>query len=190
MAKKQNNRQPRTAAPKAPVTTPEQQGDTVAGGAAPEDTSGAESAPASSAPAPEAAAPKVQKAKASSAPVKAREASYVTVFANLPHGFEFHLPQGRKLTISGCPVSKLVDVEGNRMSGGKYGETRGVKAEDWEYIKANYGEMAMFKNNLVFAEDDHAYGQARAEDQQELRHGMEQADPNAGATKPLEQPEG
>ena len=122
--------------------------------------------------------------------IPANAPGYVVVFANLAHPFEFHLPQGRKLHINGYPVSNLVSPGGGALPGGQYGETRGVKSDDWEYVLAHYEDMQMFKAGLVFAEDDYAYGQARAEDQQELRHGLEQADPNAGGTKPLEQPEG
>jgi hypothetical protein len=132
-------------------------------------------------------AAKKKEAKTQAEPTSAP--GYVTVFANLHNDHEFNLPDGSVLTIKGYPVSKLVGTDGRALPAGQYGETYGVKAEDWEAIQATYGDMDMFKNGLVFAEDDLAFGQARADEQQELRHGLEQADPLAGATKPLDNPE-
>ena len=76
---------------------------------------------------------------------------YVTVFANLHNAHEFNLPDGSVLTIKGYPVSRLVGPDGQALPGGVYGETYGVKAEDWEYVLKTYGDMDMFKNGLVFA---------------------------------------
>lgn len=114
-------------------------------------------------------------------------AGYVTVFANLATGHVFDLPGNRKLRINGVPVSDLVTARGESLPAGQYGETPGVREDDWAYVVKTYGHMQMFKHGLVFAEADSSRGQDMADERQELRHGREQFDPEKGVTKPNEE---
>ena len=102
--------------------------------------------------------------------------SAVFVYANLPHGQQFGLPDGRRVIIQGYPVSKLVDADGNAIACGKFGKTQ-VDKQDWEYIKRVYGEMAIFKSGVVFDAATEKNGDARANEYSKLRHGYEPLDP-------------
>lgn len=64
------------------------------------------------------------------------------------------------------------------LSVGRYGYTR-IAAEDWQEIERLYGSMKIFKSGLIFAEKSRDSAEDRAEDQEELRHGLEPADPKA-----------
>lgn len=106
------------------------------------------------------------------------------VFANLQTGQRFTLANGKQVVFNGVPVTDLVGRDGNFIPGGKFGVTK-VSAEDWDEIKQTYGEMAMFKNGLVFAAKTMDEGQSKALERSGLRHGFEQIDPNTRKTKPL-----
>lgn len=95
------------------------------------------------------------------------------VFCNLPHGIEFKMPQDKKIFIIGIPVSRLVGLDGEKLSGGKYGVTEMPK-EDWDYISKTYKDMEIFKNNLIFAESTEKKGLDKAKEMNETRHGFEQ----------------
>ena len=109
---------------------------------------------------------------------KERGASFVTVYCNLPSGVSFDLPDGRRLTFRGYPVSRLVDPDGHALPGGKYRKTPHVRLEDWEWIARTYAEAAYFdpNNPLLFATPDGVDGDAQAKDLASTRHGMEQID--------------
>lgn len=119
--------------------------------------------------------------------IKGDGVGFVTVFANLATGHVFNLPGKRTLRINGVPVSSLVTARGESLPAGQYGETYGVREEDWEYVMKTYHSMAMFKNGLVFAEADSNRGQDIADERHELRHGREQFNPEKGVTKPNEE---
>ena len=75
----------------------------------------------------------------------------VYVFANLQSGQSFKLPasaacpDGVTVTINGLPVSRLKGIDGQSLTGGKYGVTK-VPAEQWKQITQIYGKMKMFQN--------------------------------------------
>lgn len=112
----------------------------------------------------------------------------VVVRCCLPQDLTFSLPGGRRLTLKGAPVSKLVGLDGNYLRGGKYGETRGVPRADWEWVQKTYGESRYFCTQppLLFAEATPASAEARAVEQAEARHGREQVDvwEGQGNTRP------
>ena len=114
---------------------------------------------------------------------KTADNSAVFVYANLPHGQQFDLPDGRRVVINGFQVSKLIDMDGKAIPCGKFGKTK-VDAQDWEYIRRIYGEMTIFKSGLVFDATNENDGDARAKEYNELRHGYEPLDPEKMATKP------
>lgn len=112
----------------------------------------------------------------------------VVVRCCLPQDLVFDLPGGRRLTFRGAPVSRLVGMDGNYLRGGKYGETRDVPREDWEWVKKTYAGARFFLADppLLFAEDSAASAEDRAADQAEARHGREQVDvwQGQGETRP------
>ena len=109
---------------------------------------------------------------------KKTNSATVTVRCCLPQDLLFSLPDGRKLTFRGAPVSKLVGLDGNYLRGGQYGETRNVPREDWDWVRDAYGKSRYFQITppLLFAEDDPASAEDRAAEQAEARHGREQVD--------------
>lgn len=117
-----------------------------------------------------------------------KNASTVVVRCCLPQGLTFALPDGRKLTLQGAPVSRLVGMDGTYLRGGRYGETPDVPRKDWEWIQRTYADSRYFKvvPPLLFAEDDAASAKARAVEQAEARHGREQVDvwQGQGNTRP------
>ncbi len=107
-----------------------------------------------------------------------KKTNTVVVRCCLPQDLSFSLPDGRKLTFRGAPVSRLVGMDGNYLRGGAYGETRNVARDDWEYVKKTYGDARYFRATppLLFAEDTAASAEDRAVEQNEARHGREQID--------------
>lgn len=105
-------------------------------------------------------------------------ADTVVVRCCLPQDLLFTLPDGRRLTIAGAPVSRLVGLDGAYRRGGVYGETRNVQRADWDWVQKTYGKCRYFQTSppLLFAEDDPASADARAGEQAEARHGREQVD--------------
>lgn len=107
---------------------------------------------------------------------KSSAAGTVVVYCNLPNGITYHLPGGRALSFEGYPVSRLVAADGRALRAGKFGVTRDVAAEDWEWVATTYADTAVIKNGLLFAEADELSGASHARELSETRHGMEQAD--------------
>jgi len=107
----------------------------------------------------------------------------VYVFANLPSGQNFKLPDGQVVTIDGMPVSNLLGVDGKPFFGGKYGVTV-VDAGKWAVVKKIYGKMRMFQSGLVFDAPTEKAGLAMARERGGLRHGYEPIDPLTTKTKP------
>lgn len=112
----------------------------------------------------------------------------VTVYCNMPNGISFRVPDGRKLTFAGYPVSRLVGAEGEALPAGRFGKTRDVASGDWEWIQKTYGKAPYFdaQNPLLFAAASEREGDAIARDFVSTRHGMEQIDvwENGGRTEP------
>ncbi|WP_288715235.1 hypothetical protein [uncultured Bilophila sp.] len=112
----------------------------------------------------------------------------VTVYCNMPNGISFRVPDGRKLTFAGYPVSRLVGAEGEALPAGRFGKTRDVARVDWEWIQKTYGKAPYFdaQNPLLFAAASEREGDAIARDFASTRHGMEQIDvwENGGRTEP------
>lgn len=107
----------------------------------------------------------------------------VFVFANLPHGQSFALPDGREIILAGYPISQLVGPDGNVLPGGQYGVTE-VRAGDWKEIKKLYGSMVVMRSGAIFDAPSREEGQVMAEERAEVRHGLEPVDPETTATKP------
>ncbi len=116
---------------------------------------------------------------------------FVTVMSALPCAHEFPLPDDRTLTIQGRKESKFVGINGMPLDGNQYGETHGVKKEDWDYLMdpKRYGEMAMIKNEVMFAVATEDEKKSRKKTNTKKRSGLEQADPEAGPTKPRDKEE-
>lgn len=200
MAKKISETQAaETATPEAPAagtetatatgTTPAAETAPQATGTAPAaaETQPAETATAEEAQAVETAAPE--------APAVAEQplatVTHVVVYCNLPAGLSFRLPDGRKLTFAGYPVSRLVGADGQALRAGKFGKTRNVRVEDWAYIAKTYAACAYLSasNPLLFAAASEAEGDAMARELAETRSGLEQVDVRApgGQTRPLDE---
>lgn len=122
--------------------------------------------------------------------VSAKAATHVVVYCNLPSGLSFRLPDGRKLTFQGYPVSRLVGADGQALPAGKFGKTRNVRIEDWEYIARTYAGCGYFQrtNPLLFAHPSEAEGDVIARELGETRSGLEQVDVRAagGQTSPMD----
>lgn len=120
----------------------------------------------------------------------AKAVTHVVVYCNLPSGLSFRLPDGRKLTFQGYPVSRLVGADGQALPAGKFGKTRNVRVEDWEYIARTYAGCGYFQrtNPLLFAHPSEAEGDVIARELGETRSGLEQVDVRAagGQTSPVE----
>lgn len=106
-----------------------------------------------------------------------KSANDVTVMSALPHDHEFRLANGNPLTIKGRPESLFVGENGMPLQGNQYGETRGIKAEDWAFVMKNYGEMAFFKSQVVFAATSSDEVVSKKKNNKSVRSGLEQIDP-------------
>lgn len=120
--------------------------------------------------------PNASQSRGSASPV-------VVVYCNLPQGLSFAMPDGRRVTFAGYPVSRLVGPDGNALPAGKYGKTRNVAREDWDWIYGSYRDAPYLdpQNPLLFAANSESEGDAIARDLNSTRHGREQIDPRAGA---------
>lgn len=156
MARNQNNRQTRQAAPKADAQTTTQ-------------------AP----PAPPAA---TEAAQTATQAAQANGKAMVTVALNRAIGIQFAMPDGRKVLINGN-AAHLRGLEKGVLPVGGFGLTI-IPAEDWEYIKKTYGGMEVFENGLLFAAERKADAVDMADERAALRHGMEPVDPENTATRP------
>lgn len=130
--------------------------------------------------------------EAKAAPVSGagKASATVTVYCNMPNGLAFRMPDGRKLTFAGYPVSRLVGAEGEALPAGKFGKTRDVARKDWEWIEKTYGKVPYFdaENPLLFAAASEREGDVAARDLASTRHGMEQIDVwgDGGRTEPYD----
>ena len=115
------------------------------------------------------------------APVR-RGNGTVAVALNHPLGLTFKLPGRRTVTLNGS-AAHLRGREKGVLPTGAYGLTV-ISEADWEYIKAHYGSMRVFRAGLCFARDSQSDARAMADERKELRHGFEAADPMRGATRP------
>ena len=107
----------------------------------------------------------------------------ITVMSALPHAMEFTIADGKKLTIFGRPESQFVGENGLPLQGNQYGETPGVKKEDWEYIMdpKRYGAMHIFKSRVMFAADGKDEVKAKKRENKKVKSGLEQIDPETEA---------
>lgn len=104
---------------------------------------------------------------------KAKAPNTVVVKMMHPGGAIFRLPGGKRVTLNGCNSS----IQGMKFTGpmrvGEMGTTV-ISGDEWEAIKANYSNMEMFKNGLIFAETDPERANDKAKERQkQLRHGLE-----------------
>jgi hypothetical protein len=114
----------------------------------------------------------------------------LTIMSALPSDHEFPLPNGETLTVKGRPESKFVGENGMPLQGNQYGETHGVKAEDWDHVIKTYGSMAIFKSEVMFAAKDADEKKSRKKNNKNVRSGLEQIDPSKDTlTKPEEKEE-
>ncbi len=111
---------------------------------------------------------------------------FVTVCSALPHAHDFPLPDGRTLRVNGRPESKFVGPNGVPLEGNQYGDTYGVKAEDWEYIinPNNYGKIPFIANRIMFAVPNEDALIHKKKSLANLRSGLEQIDPTKTLTQP------
>lgn len=107
----------------------------------------------------------------------------VVVAYNSPRGIIFNL-DGHKVLVKGN-AEHLRGAEMGIIPVGRYGYTV-MPASDWDQIKAVYGEMSMFKKGLIFSESNIPSAEARADEQEELRHGLEPVDVETTETEPVE----
>jgi len=110
-------------------------------------------------------------------------ANVVYVFANLPNAQSFKLGDGKVITITGMPISKLKTPGGGFFAGGKYGVTVVENADDWKEVVRIYGNMSMFKNGIIFAASSLEEGKVMARRSGSLRHSFEPVDPGSKRTK-------
>ncbi|MGJ8524336.1 hypothetical protein LMG33818_000044 [Halomonadaceae bacterium LMG 33818] len=108
-------------------------------------------------------------------------ASTVHVRANLPRGHVFRLKSGKEIRINGN-ANHLIGMEKGILPIGQYGITE-MPVTDWEAIKAEFGKTRLLKEGLVFAQDTAAKARDQANEQEELRHGLEAADKTSGVTR-------
>ena len=111
------------------------------------------------------------------------QGEYVYVYANLPSGQVFTLPDGGRVEIKGVPASLLRGPDGQRLKGGKYGVTR-VRRAEWEAVLRLYGGMSLFRDGLVFAVNSEHDGGQEAHGRRDMRHGFEPLDPAGKKVKP------
>jgi len=104
----------------------------------------------------------------------------VVVALNHPNGIKFALKDGRQVVINGN-ATHLRGRETGVLPVGRYGLTL-VKAEEWEEILRTYGQMDVFKKNLIFSRPRKAEAEDQAEEMKETRHGREPVDPTTTAT--------
>jgi len=99
------------------------------------------------------------------------------VFCKIPAGMTFPMPDGRRIKLSGVPVSRLMDSGGNPLPGSGYGVTR-VAADDWDYIKTTWKSHPSFRsdNPIIFARPLGEGGEEQAAEQAEVTTGFEQVE--------------
>ena len=105
----------------------------------------------------------------------------VIVALNHPHGIHFALPNGKRVTVKGNATS-LRGKEKGSIPAGAFGLTP-VEADVWAYIEKTYGNMDIFKNGLILAQDSKSRAQDAADERMETRHGREPVDPTKTKTQ-------
>lgn len=111
-----------------------------------------------------------------------KDDGFIIVALNRAAGILFPMPDGRKVLVDGN-AAHLRGKEKGVLPVGGFGLTR-VREDDWAYIKRTYGpHMEIFASGLIFAQSRKADAQDCAAEREELRHGLEAADPGAGKTR-------
>lgn len=104
----------------------------------------------------------------------------VVVCLNLAHSLVFDVGD-KKIKINGSNENLRGANEGI-LAVGKFGESI-IDRQDWEEIVRQYGNMTIFKNGLIFAQNDTASARAKAKELKDTRHGLEPVDPKRTTTK-------
>lgn len=104
----------------------------------------------------------------------------VVVCLNLAHSLVFDVGD-KKIKINGSNENLRGANEGI-LSIGKFGESI-IDRQDWEEIVRQYGNMTIFRNGLIFAQNDTASARAEAKELKDTRHGLEPVDPKRTTTK-------
>lgn len=104
----------------------------------------------------------------------------VVVCLNLAHSLVFDVGN-KKIKINGSNENLRGANEGI-LSIGKFGESI-IDRQDWEEIVRQYGNMTIFKNGLIFAQNDSASARAKAKELKDTRHGLEPVDPKKTTTQ-------
>lgn len=104
----------------------------------------------------------------------------VVVCLNLAHSLVFDVGD-KKIKINGSNENLRGANEGI-LSIGKFGESI-IDRQDWEEIVRQYGNMTIFRNGLIFAQNDTASARAKAKELKDTRHGLEPVDPKRTTTK-------
>lgn len=104
----------------------------------------------------------------------------VVVCLNLAHSLVFDVGD-KKIKINGSNENLRGANEGI-LSIGKFGESI-IDRQDWEEIVRQYGNMTIFRNGLIFAQNDTANARAKAKELKDTRHGLEPVDPKRTTTK-------
>lgn len=104
----------------------------------------------------------------------------VVVCLNSAHSIVFEI-DGRKIKINGSNEHLRKQKEGI-LAVGKFGESL-IDRQDWEQIRKVYGNMAIFKNGLIYAQESHASARDVAKEREKLRNGLEPVDPKTTTSK-------
>lgn len=86
----------------------------------------------------------------------------------------YTLAGGRQVRLN-CGSTHLRGAKRAQLPVGAYGLTVLAKA-DWEEIRAIYGQTAVFKNGLIFAQSSQSKAEDQAAERRETRHGLEPVD--------------
>ena len=100
--------------------------------------------------------------------------SKVYVSLNWANDITFRLP-GKNVTVYG-PNSVLRGEESGTLFVGEYATTP-VNKEDWEQIQQLYGNMPIFKNRLIFANETKADAKSQEKEMQGTPSGLDPANP-------------
>ena len=104
----------------------------------------------------------------------------VVVCLNLAHSLIFEIG-GKKIQINGANENLRGQKEGI-LAVGKFGESI-ISKQDWEEIVRQYGRMDIFKNGLIYAQNDTDSARAKAKELKDTRHGLEPVDSKRTTTK-------
>lgn len=125
---------------------------------------------------------KIDDKKEAPAGERSPQQNIVLVSLKHPQGIVFTTPDNRKVLINGN-AAHLKGLKKGALPTGGFGLTTVSKA-DWEYIKKTYGGMNVFKNGLIFAQNDYASTMDMQKDNDEIKSGMEPV--SVGAESPVE----